>query len=71
MCPFTFHVTHARSFFHILATGLKVTINQYLLNGKIYNKTYSIAMLRLSATSLASVHTSHKNTVCLFYKDKS
>jgi hypothetical protein len=24
--PFTFHITHARSFFHILATGLKLAI---------------------------------------------
>jgi len=71
MCPFTFHITHARSFFHILVTGLKMTINQYLLNGKIYNKTYSLVMLRLSTPSLASAHTSHENTVCLYYKDES
>ena len=58
-------------FFNILATGLKLTINQYLLNGKIYNKPYSIVVLRLSTTSLASAHTSHENTACLYYKDES
>jgi len=71
MCPFTFHITHARSFFHILATGLKLIRNQHVLNGKIYNKLYSIVVLRLSTTSLASANTSHENTVCLYYKDES
>jgi hypothetical protein len=70
MCPFTFHITQARSFFHILVTGLKLTIINTFSMAKF--TTNHAQMLCLDYQLLLWPQLiPHMRTVCFNYKDES